>query len=73
MLNCLNVNTLRKENSKIIYVVNFLKDKVSLGRGHEADVRIADISISRKHAVFISKNNQIWLKDDDSKFGTMIL
>ena len=73
VLNCLNVNTLRKENSKIIYVVNFLQDWISLGRGHEADVRIADISISWKHALFIHKNKEIWLKDDDSKFGTMVL
>lgn len=50
-----------------------IEEKISLGRGHEADVRIADISISRKHAVFMMKNKELWLKDDDSKFGTMIL
>lgn len=74
MLNCLNVNTLKKENSKIIYIIYLVTDKVSMGRGHEADVRIADISISRKHAVFsFEGRDELWLRDDGSKFGTMLL
>jgi len=45
-----------------------------MGWGHEADVRIADISISRKHAVFsFEGGKELWLKDDGSKFGTMVL
>jgi len=74
ILNCLNVNTLRKENSKIIYIIYFVQNKISMGRGHEANVRIADISISRKHAVFsMEKTGELWVRDDGSKFGTMVL
>ena len=74
ILNCLNVNTLKKENSKIIYIIYFINDSVSMGRGHEANVRIADISISRKHALFTFEGGkELWLKDDGSKFGTMVM
>ena len=80
ILNCLNVNTLKKENSKIIYIIYFIRNvpnevvKISMGRGHEADVRIADISISRKHAIFsLEGKNELWIKDDGSKFGTMVI
>lgn len=70
----MNVNTLKKENSKIIYIIYFVTDKISMGRGHEADVRIADISISWKHALFsCEKGAELWVRDDGSKFGTMVL
>ena len=73
ILNCLNVNTLKRENSKIIYIVYFIVDEITMGRGHEANVRIADISISRRHAKFLYHENGLWLEDDDSKFGTVLL
>jgi hypothetical protein len=62
------VNTLKKENSKIIYIIYFIRNsptepvKISMGRGHDANVRIADISISRKHAVFsLEGKNELWI------------
>lgn len=45
-----------------------------MGRGHEADVRINDISVSRSHGtIFLSKDGKIQLKDFGSKFGTLAL
>ena len=45
-----------------------------MGRGHEADVRINDISVSRMHGqITIDENNDIQLKDLGSKFGTLAL
>ena len=49
--------------------------KITLGRGHESDIRINDISVSRTHAVltFNSSTGQILIRDLKSKFGTLIL
>jgi pSer/pThr/pTyr-binding forkhead associated (FHA) protein len=44
-----------------------------LGRGHESDVRISDISVSRSHAKITFKDKQFLLEDTGSKFGTLVL
>ncbi|BAM38955.1 uncharacterized protein TOT_010000420 [Theileria orientalis strain Shintoku] len=48
-----------------------MKD-LKLGRGHESDVRIPDVSISRYHATIRYENGQFYLEDHDSKFGTLV-
>jgi hypothetical protein len=45
---------------------------VNVGRGHEADVRISDISVSRCHAHIRLTGDRIVLEDKGSKFGTLI-
>lgn len=45
-----------------------------MGRGHDADVRIHDISVSRTHA-FLKKEpstNRLYIEDNKSKFGTLV-
>jgi pSer/pThr/pTyr-binding forkhead associated (FHA) protein len=44
-----------------------------LGRGHESDVRISDISVSRSHAKISFKDKNFFLEDTGSKFGTLVL
>ena len=44
-----------------------------MGRGHDSDVRINDISVSRTHSCLTLNNKKILLKDYKSKFGTLIL
>jgi pSer/pThr/pTyr-binding forkhead associated (FHA) protein len=46
---------------------------VRLGRGHDSDLRINDISVSRQHAVIRFKNDGFYLQDNMSKFGTLVL
>jgi len=48
--------------------------KLYIGRGHEAHVRVTDISVSRLHA-FLVKSTQgyYFLTDNESKFGTLSL
>lgn len=47
---------------------------VIIGRGQAADVRMADISISRKHTlIHLTKNGEIYMTDNNSKFGSLIL
>lgn len=44
-----------------------------LGRGHEADVKISDISVSRVHAQISMTPKGFLLDDNSSKFGTLVL
>jgi pSer/pThr/pTyr-binding forkhead associated (FHA) protein len=44
-----------------------------LGRGHESQVRINDISVSRCHAIIKCKPDGFYVEDNTSKFGTIIL
>ena len=44
-----------------------------MGRGHESDLRINDISVSRLHAMVKYKEGKFLLEDNLSKFGTLVL
>jgi hypothetical protein len=44
-----------------------------MGRGHEAEVRINDISVSRCHAyIKFIPNSGFHIEDNNSKFGTIV-
>jgi pSer/pThr/pTyr-binding forkhead associated (FHA) protein len=44
-----------------------------MGRGHESEVRVNDISVSRCHAILKYKSDGIYIEDNRSKFGTLVL
>ena len=44
-----------------------------MGRGHDSDLRINDISVSRTHAMIRFKDGKFFLEDNFSKFGTLVL
>lgn len=44
-----------------------------MGRGHDSDLRINDISVSRLHAFVKYKEGKFLLEDNLSKFGTLVL
>ena len=51
-------------------------DTIRVGRDHECDVRVTDISVSRYHAAFKrsnDKNGGFFVTDNSSKFGTICL
>jgi hypothetical protein len=48
------------------------KNNVRLGRGHDSDVRISDISVSRSHALIRYVQGKLYLEDNESKFGTLV-
>jgi hypothetical protein len=62
-------------NIKSIHVIQLGTDELTIGRGHESDVRINDISVSRNHAKlkYNPEDGTILLRDLKSKFGTLIL
>jgi hypothetical protein len=66
--------TLDKEKNKFIYVVSLSKNKkLKLGRGHESNILLSDISVSRIHCYMIVENGKVFIADNKSKFGTLIL
>lgn len=64
-----------KNTSRIINIVmpNEDKKEFKLGRGHESDMRISDISVSRYHAKLMCREDGYYLEDNNSKFGTLAL
>jgi pSer/pThr/pTyr-binding forkhead associated (FHA) protein len=66
---------LEKNTSRTIHVLNFSANKpvFNMGRGHESEVRVNDISVSRCHAIIKYKDDGIYIEDNKSKFGTLVL
>lgn len=74
VLQALNTEVLFEERVKLFHVFDFKKLKsLIVGRGHTAHAKISDISISRVHAQLKIINNEIWIKDENSKFGCLVL
>jgi len=48
------------------------KNNIRLGRGHDSDIRITDISVSRCHALIKLEKGKFYLEDNNSKFGTLV-
>ena len=50
------------------------RDFIKVGRGHDSEVRITDISVSRCHALIKrSSKGDFIVEDNNSKFGTLVL
>ena len=64
-----------KNTSRIIHIIkpSQNKNEFKLGRGHESDLRINDISVSRCHAKIKLVKGKFMLEDNTSKFGTLVL
>ena len=70
----LEILTLDKDRKRYIYVINLnINTKLKLGRGHEANLSLGDISVSRVHSILTIENKKIYLEGNNSKFGTLIL
>lgn len=64
-----------KNTSRIIHIIRPAANKTvfKLGRGHESDLRINDISVSRCHTKIKFEKGKFLLEDNQSKFGTLVL
>ena len=64
-----------KNSSRMIHMLSVSESKqdFKLGRGHESEVRINDISVSRCHAILKYKEDGFYIEDNNSKFGTIVL
>lgn len=62
-----------KNSNKGVHIVGITGNNlISLGRGHDADVRISDISVSRTHATIKFIDGCFVVEDKNSKFGTLV-
>ncbi|EGR31131.1 hypothetical protein IMG5_117240 [Ichthyophthirius multifiliis] len=63
-----------KNICKGIHVISLdQRQNIKLGRGNDSDIRISDISVSRRHAQLSYNNGSFYLEDNNSKFGTLVL
>lgn len=67
---------LRKESKKTrgvcLLKLNY-KPVITIGRGSCSDIRMNDISVSRKHATLRLTSQGLFIEDNISKFGTLVL
>ena len=65
--------------NKFIYIISLDNSEhlIKVGRGKDSDVLITDITVSRIHSNIIVENNNmnksVYIEDNYSKFGTLIL
>ena len=45
---------------------------VRMGRGHQCEIRLQDISVSRMHSEIKLYNGEFYICDSNSKFGTLV-
>jgi len=65
---------LERNSSRTVHLLSFNgQTKFKMGRGHDSEVRVNDISVSRCHAIITYKPTGIFIADNRSKFGTLVL
>ena len=63
-----------KHKAKFIHLISFdNKNNVHIGRANECELSIAELSVSRFHCILHKKDGEIYLEDNTSKFGTLVL
>jgi len=64
----------KEKNSTGIHLIDLSSNQnFKIGRGHNCDLKLSDISVSRVHALMVVSKGKVYLKDNKSKFGTLIL
>jgi hypothetical protein len=67
------LESVKSAPAKVIHVFNLaVSDTFKIGRSVETDMKIADISVSRLHAYIRLRDNELYLEDNGSKFGTLV-
>lgn len=63
-----------KEASRAIYLLVPTKSNEAyrLGRGHDADIKMPDISVSRLHATITATKQGFTIRNNNAKFGTLV-
>ena len=63
-----------KENNKYYHVLNLdNKESLNIGRASECELSLAELSVSRFHCLLHKEDGKLYLEDNTSKFGTLIL
>lgn len=66
---------LERNTSRTVHLLTFDEESTQfrMGRGHDSEVRVNDISVSRTHAIINYRPTGIFIQDNRSKFGTLVL
>jgi hypothetical protein len=71
---CIVLQDYRQHKYRIIvHVLKYAQIPIIIGRSTDSDLKINDISVSRSHACIELFNNNFYIKDNSSKFGTLIV
>ena len=63
-----------KHRAKFIHMISFdNKESVHIGRANECELSIAELSVSRFHCIIHKDDGELYLEDNTSKFGTLVL
>ena len=69
------LESISSSSAKSIYVIDLdlQNETFKIGRGHDTDIRVSDISVSRLHATIVrTEQDELIIKDNNSKFGTLV-
>jgi len=62
------------KSSSLRYIVKFCKNILRIGRGLDMNLILDDLSVSRNQCQLeINENGDVYLQDNNSKFGTLVL
>lgn len=67
-----NLQSSQKAQRGIYLIKPNPDDQIKLGRGHQCEIRISDISVSRLHAFIKYEKGNFIIIDNNSKFGTLV-
>ena len=60
--------------NKYIHVISLEnKEFISIGRATESDLSLPELSVSRNHCLIHKEHGKVYLEDNTSKFGTLVL
>ena len=60
--------------NRYIHVVSLdNKDYICIGRASECDLSLSELSVSRNHCLIHREKDKVFLEDNSSKFGTLVL
>ena len=63
-----------KNKNKYIYIISLDNRRcINIGRSSECELSIPELSISRFHAIIHKNKGELFIEDNKSKFGTLIL
>jgi pSer/pThr/pTyr-binding forkhead associated (FHA) protein len=63
-----------KHKAKFIHIISFdKKTSINIGRANECELSISELSVSRFHCIIHKDEGDLFLEDNSSKFGTLIL
>ena len=63
-----------KHKAKFIHIISLdKKSSVNIGRANECELSISELSVSRYHCIIHKDEGDLYLEDNSSKFGTLIL